>query len=551
MDLYASIEQRSRDALQALKERALPVAAKVHRAIASVLGVQLCELDGENVASVSFMSLGGDSLSAVRMCEILRDTCGEAPPVGLLLDASTSVDKLVRFMEAHTAPAMADSADVRLSFRQVHGRDDAKTASTTDLALGTFLPKPSSSLSPVSAAAQHVLMTGANGFLGRFLLLELLSSLHAREDGGSKVSVIIRATDATTAKQRLRAAYGGLVSELDAFDAQGMLQVYAGDLMLPRLGLSADVYDMLGKDVDTVLHNGALVNHMLTYPQLFEPNVIGTVEVMRFACENRIKPVTFVSTVAVAADSKRAVVTEEDRASKLWQQRPISDEYASGYATSKWACEILLEQLASHHQVPVNIVRSSMVMPHTRLGGQFNRVDFLTRLLVGVIRTGMRPESFYACGEHDGEAAAGCRPHFDGMPVDVTSAGMSAIALHQRAGFHLFHAVNAHDDGISLDTFLEWAAGAGYSLSTVKPYEAWYAAYGAALRKLPDDVRNSTNLAILFQWQQPISHSSTKFDNRVFCQVLTQWTRFHDGVPHLDAAFVRHYLEQLHKASLI
>ncbi len=39
------------------------------------------------------------------------------------------------------------------------------------------------------------------------------------------------------------------------------------------------MYQQLCSDVDTIIHNGALVNHAYSYEQLFEPNVLGTVEV--------------------------------------------------------------------------------------------------------------------------------------------------------------------------------------------------------------------------------------------------------------------------------
>jgi hypothetical protein len=39
------------------------------------------------------------------------------------------------------------------------------------------------------------------------------------------------------------------------------------------------VWQELAGSVDTILHNGALVNHAFTYEQLFEPNVLGSVEV--------------------------------------------------------------------------------------------------------------------------------------------------------------------------------------------------------------------------------------------------------------------------------
>ena len=57
---------------------------------------------------------------------------------------------------------------------------------------------------------------------------------------------------------------------------------HAGDLSKPNLGLKPDVYRELAETLDTVIHNGALVNHAFTYEQLFEPNVLGSLEVRIF-----------------------------------------------------------------------------------------------------------------------------------------------------------------------------------------------------------------------------------------------------------------------------
>ena len=55
--------------------------------------------------------------------------------------------------------------------------------------------------------------------------------------------------------------------------------VFPGDLAKPQLGLHDGVWQHLASSVDTIVHNGALVNHAFTYEQLFEPNVLGSVEV--------------------------------------------------------------------------------------------------------------------------------------------------------------------------------------------------------------------------------------------------------------------------------
>ena len=57
----------------------------------------------------------------------------------------------------------------------------------------------------------------------------------------------------------------------------------AGDLSQPNLGLKSEVYSRLEQSLDTIIHNGALVNHALSYEQLFEPNVLGSLEVRQCA----------------------------------------------------------------------------------------------------------------------------------------------------------------------------------------------------------------------------------------------------------------------------
>lgn len=615
--MYEDINRLAKDALDALKDASLPVVAKVRGAVSAVLGVAVSE-ELVSSGSVSFVSMGGDSLSAVRLTGLLRSACGRAPPVGLVLDGATSLAKLVAFMEAST------DVPARWSFDSVHG-EGAKIALASDLTIDQFIPETEASAAkpqPVSNTAQHVLLTGANGFLGRFLLLELLQSFGARGAGGAKVSVVVRAPDAATAKSRLRESYDAeLLVELDAFDALGMLAVFAGDLMQPQMGLNDADYEQLASDVDTVIHNGALVNHALSYPDLFDPNVLGTVEIMRFSVHQRLKPITFISTVAVAA-GKKDVVTEQDTALNLWDRRTITNDYASGYASSKWAGEVLLEQLASVCGVPVNIIRSSMVLPHTRYEGQLNKQDFITRsvdqrsdavteywlsvcfcvsrtypafcllfrLLIGAVRTGLRPESLYLPREENTP-----RPHIDGMPgphtpcrreskrwshdqavshaceskrdlaftffllirvvplVDVSSAGIVAIALQSRASgtLRIFHAMNVHDDGISLDSLLDWTAAAGYPLSTVTPYQRWFDEYGRALEQLPPAVRETTNFPILYQWAKPSGAAGTRCKNDAFSRALQEWTTFKEGVPHLDQMYLEHYLKGMHRQHLI
>ena len=133
----------------------------------------------------------------------------------------------------------------------------------------------------------------------------------------------------------------------------------AGDLAKPRFGLKPEVYSRLAAEVDTIVHNGALVNHAFSYRQLFEPNVLGTVEVMRLAITTRVKALTFISSVGVVGGLDHpAPVSEEEVGTKLAMELPGDGGYALGCALPRsWVLRrILAQRSAQHHVEPVSMM---------------------------------------------------------------------------------------------------------------------------------------------------------------------------------------------------
>ncbi len=109
----------------------------------------------------------------------------------------------------------------------------------------------------------------------------------------------------------------------------------AGDLAKVNLGLKPEVYARAAAELDTIVHNGALVNHAFSYRQLFEPNVLGTVEIMKLAVATRVKALTFISSVGVAGGLDHpAPVTEEEVGTKLCTEHPGDGGYALGCAAA-------------------------------------------------------------------------------------------------------------------------------------------------------------------------------------------------------------------------
>ena len=128
---------------------------------AQVLGIERVGVDD------SFFDLGGDSLSAMRLIAAINKSLDAHLTVRTLFDAP-SVSSLSQQLGRH-------ASDPR--YASVHGRDTAEVHAA-DLTLHKFIDATTLTAAPTlpgpSAEVRTVLLTGATGFLGRYLVLEWL-----------------------------------------------------------------------------------------------------------------------------------------------------------------------------------------------------------------------------------------------------------------------------------------------------------------------------------------------------------------------------------------
>ena len=541
-EMFAEIERTQLEKLEQLERerRGGSVTDQITLAMEVTLGI--ADVDVHQ----SFLALGGDSLSAVRFSSLLEERFGSPVPVGLVLDPTSSIASLVKYVEGR----VAGGAHV-VSFAEIHGAG-ATTVRASDLKLDRFLTPEEIASARGSAAlapdARVVFLTGANGFLGRFLLLDLLNRL---PEHGGKVVCVVRAGSDAEALERLAAGYrsdSGLSARFADLSENGRLVALAGDLMKPRFGLSEAVFDRLAGEVDSIVHNGALVNHAFSYPQLFEPNVLGTATVIRLALRERRKRIAYVSTVGVASGrDERTPVRESEDALSLWKERPVDSGYAVGYATSKWAGEVLMHDAAARFGVPVGVFRCSMIMPHRRYVGQVNAGDFLTRLLAGVVYTHAAPRSFYQSGGAH---------HFDGSPVDFVAQSIASVAVALKSGIATYHVTNPHwGDGVSLDTFVDWIRSAGYPVTRIDDYARWYEAFTERLEALPAAEKQRSPLPIIQQWAHPTSgdqrFDTTELQARLRELAERPGAKVDPVFPQLTEAFMHKYLQDMIAARIL
>ncbi|MGH4034143.1 amino acid adenylation domain-containing protein [Actinomycetota bacterium Odt1-20B] len=294
---------------------------------------------------------------------------------------------------------------------------------------------------PCSQDPSQVLLTGASGFVGAFLLDRLLRTTSAR------IHCPVRATGRAHAEQRVRAALSryGLRPEPTAWQR---VECFPGDLTEPGLGLPAEHAAELAARLDLVLHNGAHVNFLYPYQSLRRANVDGTREVVRIAAPRRV-PVHFISTIAVVAGFGTAGVRE------VAEDLPLAhaDRLTMGYAESKWVAERLLHR-AADQGLPISIHRPYEVTGDLE-HGICNTETAICSLFKTIAETGVAPEMALP---------------MDFVPVDHLAAAVVHIATHEDAKAQVYHVTNPRP--ATLSDVLDRMRAAGLELRTL-PYGEW------------------------------------------------------------------------------
>lgn len=493
--LYADLADSQTNELRELRLHGAdqPVLETISRAAGALLGAAATDLQ----ADAHFTDLGGDSLSALTFANLLHEIYDIDVPVGVIVSPASDLASLAAYIEAERQPGSK-----RPTFASVHGRD-ATEVHAADLTLDKFIDAKTLAAAPSlpgpSSEVRTVLLTGATGFLGRYLALEWLERMDL-VDG--KVICLVRAKDDAAARERLDNTFDSGDAELLRHYqelAADHLEVIAGDKGEADLGLDPQTWQRLADTVDLIVDPAALVNHVLPYSQLFGPNALGTAELVRIALTSKQKPYVYVSTIGVGAGIDLSKFTEDADIRVISATRKIDDTYANGYGNSKWAGEVLLREAHDLCRLPVSVFRCDMILADTTYAGQLNLPDMFTRLMLSLVATGIAPGSFYEL-DADGNRQ---RAHYDGLPVEFIAEAISTLGQQVVDGFETYHVMNPYDDGIGLDEYVDWLVDAGYPVERVGGYGEWLQRFDTTLRALPEKQRQASLLPLIHNYQRP------------------------------------------------
>lgn len=300
----------------------------------------------------------------------------------------------------------------------------------------------------------RVFFTGGTGFVGAFLLADLL-----RANDVHQVGCLVRAASPTEGLERIKQAMGKYGQWEECFVDK--LLVLCGSLEDIYLGLGFERFHEIASWASVIFHLGAKVNYTQPYSLHRPANVIGTRNIVRLACAGgRVKAVHYVSSISCFGPTGfvtgAKLITEDEPLLKHVEALPFDH----GYAQSQWVAEGLLRRLMDR-DFPIAIYRPGFITGHSQTGA-CNPDDFFSRLIQSCVEIGCYP------------LLPNQRKEF--VPVDYVNAIILHIAstAASTALGHAYHIVPpSRDVSIDMNEAMNLAGLASEKSIQGIPYHDW------------------------------------------------------------------------------
>ncbi len=259
-------------------------------------------------------------------------------------------------------------------------------------------------------------LTGASGFVGVYLLKELLEATN------DQIVCLVRAQGQQAGLQRITKIAHKYNVRFPS-GSEDRIKVVIGDVSKQNFGLPDDEFESLAESIDTVYHCAAVDNFYLPYSILKKTNVFGAAEILSFAMAKKVKPVYYVSSCAAS------LIKDDFDGFKI-------TGLVNGYAQTKHVAE----------RIVLNLIEKGFPAINYRLGylyslrvDSINENDSFKQLLAAVVKAYSHLDESVLVDEDAFEnflaalQKMGCVPDlhvaFDLTPVEYAAKSIVATSL--------------------------------------------------------------------------------------------------------------------------
>ncbi|MFF8593300.1 thioester reductase domain-containing protein [Streptomyces sp. NPDC015220] len=396
-----------------------------------------------------FGALGGTSLMSVQMALEVQQRYGVLVNLHRAGGSRATIRKLTTIVRG-----LMEGSGIQADGVDAADGDGALIDQDLQLPLGE--------LAAEEAPGTDVLLTGATGYLGAFLLADLVRHSDAR------VYCVVRAEDEATGLERLRA--NAVKFGLPEPDPE---RVHVVPADLKDIGLACRLYrdGELARRIGHIIHCAAQVVFTEPYRVLRDSNVLPLVDLLKWARSKGIRDFSYVSTLAAAAPP------DENSTTLLETREQPLNPMLGGYGVSKWVGERLLER-ADEDGMRCRVFRPGMIMASSESGACNDR-DLIWFVLAAGLAVGAHPLDDQAIPV---------------SPVNVLSRGLVEHALSPASAGRAFHLV--HEKSISLPGMFELLGEVGRPTRPM-PLPEWQKLVGDEAIKRGNQVMSTTAL-----WEQ-------------------------------------------------
>jgi L-aminoadipate-semialdehyde dehydrogenase len=331
----------------------------------------------------NFFDMGGHSILATRLIFEVRKAFVVNAPLGLVFDEPTIAGQAAAVDNLRNSELTAATTTKDAPVEVAYADDVAK--------LAPLLPTFSPLASDFGTKPLTVFLTGATGFLGAFVLKDLMT-----RDRVNKVICLVRAKSTDQALGRLRESGQGRGVWDEEWITSGKVEAVVGDLAEDDFGLPKAEWIRIASEADAVLHNGAMVHWVHHYAKLRAPNVLSTLTALRLCADHHSKLFSFISSTSVL--DTEAIVRQADESiaaggGGLLESDDLEGSrtgLGTGYGQSKWVAEKLIME-AGKRGLSGWIVRPGYVMGDSKTAVT-NTDDFIWRMVKGCLQLGLIPD---------------------------------------------------------------------------------------------------------------------------------------------------------------